>query len=100
MRRATVIFCLLSVVAGPIAACGDTGDSKLSNGQDLPPGALTDSGNVDGTTNPPSNDDSGSTPDDSGSMMDPDTGSTQKDAGTKQKDSGSVVDSSFDAAGG
>ncbi len=95
MRRATVILSLLCVVLGPITACGDTGDSKLSNGQDLPPGTQVDGGGVDGTI-PVQNDDSGSV-DDSGSMSEPDTGTQDTDSGSKPKDSGSTVDSSFDA---
>jgi hypothetical protein len=96
MRRASLILSLLFVVATPIAACGDTGDSKLSNGQDLPPGSKVDGGDVDATVG--GQDDAGGTVQDSGSGGDPDTGAMgQMDSGSMQKDSGSgSVDSGHD----
>lgn len=93
MRRASVLLSVLFVVAAPVAACGDTGDSKLSNGQDLPPGTQVDGG-VDGTV-AQQNDDGGDGTD-TGSAGDPDTGAAPQDSGTKQKDSGSSVDSGHD----
>ena len=96
MRRAIVLLSLLCVVAAPVAACGDTGDSKLSNGQDLPPNANFDGSGPDGTVGGGTEDGSAG-PEDSGSVGDPDTGTVETDAGTKKKDSGSVsMDSGSD----
>ncbi len=52
MRRAVVVLSLTCVVAAVASACGETGDSKLKNGQDLPPGNLFDgaAGPDDGST--------------------------------------------------
>ncbi len=74
MRRVVVVLSLTCVVAAVVVACGETGDSKLKNGQDLPPGNL-----FDGAADPP----------DSG------TGTGDTDSG--DVDSGAVKDS---AAGG
>jgi hypothetical protein len=94
MRRALLLLASLSLLVA--AACGDTGDSKLSNGQDLPPGTQVDGGGADGSVVQPDTDSGSAGSDDSGTTQDMDSGQNTTDAGNQPKDSGFAVDSGHD----